>query len=297
MEENIDKQRFHLQKALEHDPLHIHVACAAALFDDPSLLLQTMEAARERAGDVWYYDSLGYIYGAMGDISKEKEAVEQALRLHPDHPDVLHHAAKVLVKEGKSREAAAILERLIEQDVRNEDLYETYVQAFSYTMRGIGKLRERLRKWKLDNQKKSIVYMHAASALSSSMLDIARGEADGSFAKRLWTKAKAWTKEIVVVSVVLDLYETALRLDRGNMEAYERLARFYETVELTDDAIKTLRKALTYEWDAGVARELAVLLAHSENSKLQKSRRVDRPSPRRTAERPDYAGVKVVSAS
>ncbi|EID44192.1 bacteriocin-processing peptidase family protein [Parageobacillus thermoglucosidasius] len=270
MEENIDKQRFHLQKALEHDPLHIHVAYAAALFDDPSLLLQTMEAARERAGDVWYYDSLGYIYGAMGDISKEKEAVEQALRLHPDHPDVLHHAAKVFVKEGKSREAAAILERLIEQDVRNEDLYETYVQAFSYTMRGIGKLRERLRKWKLDNQKKSIVYMHAASALSSSMLDIARGEADDSFAKRLWTKAKAWTKEIVVVSAVLDLYETALRLDRSNMEAYERLARFYETVELTDDAIKTLRKALTYEWDAGVARELAVLLAHSENSKLQK---------------------------
>jgi tetratricopeptide (TPR) repeat protein len=270
MEENIDKQRFHLQKALEHDPLHVHVEHAVALFDDPSLLLQTMESVRERAGDVWYYDSLGYVYGAMGDVSKEKEAVKQALRLHPDHPDVLHHDAKVLVKEGKPREAIAILERLIEQDVRNEALYETYVQAFSYTMRGIGKLRERLRKWKLDNQKKSIVYMHTASALSPYMIDITWAEEDGSFAKRLWTKAKAWTKEMVVVSAVLDLYETALRLDRGNIEAYERLAQFYEAAELTDDAIKTLRKALTYEWNAGVARELAMLLAHSESSKLQK---------------------------
>ncbi|BDG47477.1 bacteriocin-processing peptidase family protein [Parageobacillus sp. KH3-4] len=270
MEENIDKQRFHLQKALEHDPLHVHVEHAVALFDDPSLLLQTMESVRERAGDVWYYDSLGYVYGAMGDVSKEKEAVKQALRLHPDHPDVLHHDAKVLVKEGKPREAIAILERLIEQDVRNEALYETYVQAFSYTMRGIGKLRERLRKWKLDNQKKSIVYMHTASALSPYMIDITWAEEDGSFAKRLWTKAKAWTKEMVVVSAVLDLYETALRLDSGNIEAYERLAQFYEAAELTDDAIKTLRKALTYEWNAGVARELAMLLAHSESSKLQK---------------------------
>ncbi|OAT74008.1 bacteriocin-processing peptidase family protein [Parageobacillus thermoglucosidasius] len=270
MEENIDKQRFHLQKALEHDPLHVHVEHAVALFDDPSLLLQTMESVRERAGDVWYYDSLGYVYGAMGDVSKEKEAVKQALRLHPDHPDVLHHDAKVLVKEGKPREAIAILERLIEQDVRNEALYETYVQAFSYTMRGIGKLRERLRKWKLDNQKKSIVYMHTASALSPYMIDITWAEEDGSFAKRLWTKAKAWTKEMVVVSAVLDLYETALHLDRGNIEAYERLAQFYEAAELTDDAIKTLRKALTYEWNAGVARELAMLLAHSESSKLQK---------------------------
>jgi tetratricopeptide (TPR) repeat protein len=270
MEENMDKQRFHLQKALVHEPLHIHVERAVALFDDPSLLLQTLEAARERAGDVWYYDSLGYVYGAMGDVAKEKEVVEQALRLHPDHPDVLHHYAKVLVKEGKSREAIVILERLIEQDVRNESLYETYVQAFSYTMRGIGKLRERLGKWKLDDQKKSIIYMHVASALSPYMMDITWAEAEDSFAKRLWTKAKAWTKEIVAVSAVLDLYETALRLDRGNMEAYERLAEFYEAAELTDDAIKTLRKALTYKWNADVARELVLLLIHSESSKRQK---------------------------
>jgi predicted Zn-dependent protease len=54
------------------------------------------------------------------------------------------------------------------------------------------------------------------------------------------------------------------------MEAYERLAEFYKAAELTDDAIKTLRKALTYEWNADVARELVMLLIHSESSKRQK---------------------------
>ena len=270
IEENIDKQRFHLQKAFECDPLQVHVENVVWLFDDPATLVDTIEAVRKQAGDIWYYNSLGYVYGAMGDGAKEKEVVEHALHLHPDHPEVLHHYAKVLVKEGKLREAIAILERLIEQDVRNEALYETYIQIFSYTIRGIGKLRERLGKWKLDNQKKSIVYMHAASALSPYMMDITWAGTDDSFAKRLWTKAKAWTKEMAVVSAVLDLYETAIRLDRSNIEAYERLAEFYKAAELMDDAIKTLRKALTYEWNASVARELAMLLAHSESSKLQK---------------------------
>ncbi|EZP77409.1 hypothetical protein H839_07229 [Parageobacillus genomosp. 1] len=270
LEENIDKQRFHLQKAFECDPLQVHVENAVWLFDDPATLVDTIEAVRTQAGDIWYYNSLGYVYGAMGDGAKEKEAVEHALRLHPDHPEVLHHYAKVLVKEGKLREAIAILERLIEQDVRNEALYETYIQAFSYTMRGIGKLRERLRRWKLENSKKSVVCMYAASALSSYMMNMQRIGGEGFLPKRLWTKTKAWTKQVIFAAAVLDLYETAIRLDRSNIEAYERLAGFYEASELTDDAIKTLRKALTYEWNGDVARELVMLLIHSENSKRQK---------------------------
>ncbi|KYD30277.1 tetratricopeptide repeat protein [Parageobacillus toebii] len=63
----------------------------------------------------------------LGELNKEKEAVEQALRIDSDHAELLHHYAKVLIKEGKANEAAVIIERLIEQDIRNEALYETYI--------------------------------------------------------------------------------------------------------------------------------------------------------------------------
>ncbi|MED4990335.1 tetratricopeptide repeat protein [Geobacillus sp. NFOSA3] len=270
IEENADKQRFHLKKALEHDPLHVHVENAVRLFDNPTSLIETIEAARAQAGDIWYYDSLGYVYGMLGELNKEKEAVEQALRIDSDHAELLHHYAKVLIKEGKINEAIAIIERLIEQDVRNEELYDTYIQAFLHTIKGLVQISERLRKWKLENNDKSLVYMYVASSLSSYVMSAQRQEEEGSLAKRIWTRAKAWTKQFFSAASVIDLYETAIRLDRGNMEAYERLAEFYEAGELFDDAMKTLRKALKYEWNAEVARKLVMLLVNADSSKLRK---------------------------
>jgi tetratricopeptide (TPR) repeat protein len=126
-----------------------------------------------------------------------------------------------------------------------------------------------LRKWKLENSDKSLVYMYVASSLSPYVMNAQRQEEESSLVKRIWGRAIAWTKQFISIAAVIDLYETAIRLDRGNMEAYVRLAQFYEAGELFDDAMKTLRKALKYEWNAEAARQLVMLLVNADNSKLR----------------------------
>jgi len=268
MEGNEEQQHAHLLEAVRLAPLRADIESLAALLE-PSALLQALADARRLAGDVWYYDSLGYVYGALGREDQEKMAVEKALALEPDHREALRHYANVLHQEGRTKEAIELFERLMMHHPDDESLYSAYVALFPKTMRGLGKLRHRLERLTIDRQEKSVVYRNAAAAL----LPYLEGERNKNEAgARWWTKAKQWVGRVSVLSIAMDLYEEAIHLDRGHHEAYGQLARLYAAAELEGDAVKMWRKALANVWDPSLAREFVeYLLAADDVRKRQEA--------------------------
>ncbi|NNU84662.1 bacteriocin-processing peptidase family protein [Geobacillus sp. BMUD] len=269
-EGNEERQHAHLLQAVRLAPLRVDIEQLAAIIE-PSALLQALADARPHAGEAWYYDSLGYVYEALGRRDQEKTAVEKALALAPDDREVLRHWARVLGRQGRTKEAVKLLEQLIARHPDDESLYPAYVALFPKTMRGLGKLRHRLERLKTSREAKSVIYRNAAASLLP-YLEEERNENDEPV--RWWTKAKEWMGRFSLFSIVIDLYEEAIRLNPSHAEAYGQLARLYAAIELEDDAVKTWRKALARVWDPSLAREFVEhLLKADEEKKRQEAKR------------------------
>ncbi|AGT32143.1 hypothetical protein M493_09405 [Geobacillus genomosp. 3] len=289
-EGNEERQRAHLLQAVRLAPLRANIEQLAAIID-PQALLQALADARPHAGDAWYYDSIGYVYGALGRRDQEKAAVEKALALAPDHHEVLRHLAMVLMREGRQKEAVKLLEQLMMRHPDDESLYSAYVALFPKTMRGLGKLRHRLERLKTSREAKGVMYRNAAAALLP-YLEEEQNENDEPV--RWWTKAKRWIGTVTLFSIVTDLYEDAIRLNRRHVEVYGQLARFYAAIELEDDAINTWRKALARVWDSSLAREFVehLLKADDEKKRQEAKRWLDRL----VADDPDDVELRVLQA-
>ncbi|QOR82871.1 tetratricopeptide repeat protein [Geobacillus stearothermophilus] len=289
-EGNEERQHAHLLQAVRLAPKRIDMEQLAAIAE-PSALLRALADARPHAGEAWYYDSLGYVYGALGRRDQEKAAVERALALDPDHPEVLRHWAMVLIAEGSQKEAANLLEQLMVRHPDDESLYPLYVALFPKTMRGLGKLRHRLERLKASREAKSVMYRNTASALFPYF-----GEEQGEHDEpvRWWTKAKEWVGTVVLFSIVTDFCDEAIRLNRSDAEAYRRLARLYAALELDSDAVKTWRKALARVWDPSLAQEFVeYLLAADEERKREEAKRW---LERLLADDPDDVDLRVLQA-
>ncbi|KAF0995183.1 bacteriocin-processing peptidase family protein [Geobacillus sp. TFV-3] len=289
-EGNEERQHAHLLEAVRLAPMRVDMEQLAAIAE-PSAFLRALADVRPHAGEAWYYDSLGYVYGALGRRDQEKAAVEKALALAPDHHEVLRHWAMVLMGEGRQKEAANLLEQLMVRHPDDELLYPLYVALFPKTMRGLGKLRHRLERLRASREEKSVIYRNAAAALLP-YLGEEQNESDGPV--RWWTKAKEWVGRFSLFSIVIDLYEEAIRLDRGNAEAYGQLARLYVALELDSDAVRTWRKALARVWDPSLAQEFVeYLLTDDEERKREEAKRW---LERLLAERPDDVELRVLQA-
>ncbi|MGZ0085803.1 tetratricopeptide repeat protein [Caldibacillus thermoamylovorans] len=286
-----DEERAHLLQAVRLAPLRADIESMAALIE-PSALLSALADARRQAGEAWYYDNLGYVYGALGQNEREKEAVEKALSLAPHDHEVLHHYAKVMIKEGKAKEAMEMLESLIVEQPGDESLYVTYLALFPKHGRGLAQLRRRLERLQTDRQRKRAIYVRAAATLLPYWEE--ELERMDEMPGRWWTKMKAWVGKFSLFSAIVDLYEEAISLDRENPEVYAELARFYAAVELEDDAAKMWRKALARGEEPELAREFVkhLLAADDANQRQEAQTWLDRLR----ADDPDDVELRVLQA-
>ncbi|OQP07078.1 hypothetical protein B1690_03955 [Geobacillus sp. 46C-IIa] len=286
-----EQQCAHLLQAVRLAPLRADIESMAALIE-PSALFSALADARRQAGEAWYYDNLGYVYGALGQNEREKEAVEKALSLAPHDSEALHHYAKVMVREGKAKEAIEMLEQLMAEYPGDESLYATYIAMFPKSGRGLARLRRRLERLQADRQRKSAIYVRAAAALLPHWEEELQrmDEMPG----RWWTKMKAWAGKFSLFSAIIDLYEEALGLDRENAEAYAELARFYAAVELEDDAAKMWRKALASGWEPELAREFVKHLLAADDAKQRQEAQTW--LDRLLADDPDDVELRVLQA-
>jgi len=286
-----ERQHAHLLEAIRLAPLRADIESMAALIK-PSALLSALADARRLAGDIWYYDSLGYVYGVLGQSSREKEAVEKALSLAPHHSEALHHYAKLMIREGREKEAMEMLEQLMVEYPGDESLYVTYIAMFSKNGRGLARLRRRLERLQTDRKRKSMIYVHTAAALLPHWEE-ERNRTD-EMPERWWAKMKAWAGKFSLFSAVIDLYEEALGFDRENAEAYAELARFYAAVELEDDAAKMWRKALENSGEPALAREFVKHLVMADDAKQRQEAQTW--LDRLLADDPDDVELRVLQA-
>ena len=89
-------------QAMKEEPLHINMEYLAQLSVKVELqeeLLAELERLAGEVPEIWRLDAIAYVYGAMNEIDKEKEQIEQAIQLDGEHTEVLYHYANVLVKK------------------------------------------------------------------------------------------------------------------------------------------------------------------------------------------------------
>ena len=101
-EENHSKEQSHMVQAMKEEPLHINMEYLAQLSVKVELqeeLLAELERLAGEVPEIWRLDAIAYVYGAMNEIDKEKEQIEQAIQLDGEHTEVLYHYANVLVKK------------------------------------------------------------------------------------------------------------------------------------------------------------------------------------------------------
>lgn len=63
-----------------------------------------------------FYDTLGWIYRARGELEMARKSLETATRLTPPQADAFYHLGVVLQEQGKTKEARAALTRALQID-------------------------------------------------------------------------------------------------------------------------------------------------------------------------------------
>ncbi|WP_028400257.1 tetratricopeptide repeat protein [Ectobacillus panaciterrae] len=268
VEKDVKQEQYHMLRAAKQEPLTINIEYLASLSTEPSLhqeFVSMLTEMRGRTPENWRLDSLAYAYGAAGDVQKEQQLVMDALQIDPEHPEVLYHYANMLLKQ-RDKQALKIATELLQENVHNESIYPLYINTLKQ-QKTLLYVSDSLHKLKIAKEEKSYAFMYAASAMESLLAEQNEQEKEtGSRLKRTFKRLTGFTKQLFSIGTVIDLYETAMKLDPENSTAAQRFAQFYEHANLIDDAIKTLRKSLNTEWNHETAYQLAsLLLNHSDN--------------------------------
>ncbi|TYR80006.1 tetratricopeptide repeat protein [Priestia megaterium] len=268
IEENSSEERYYLLQWLLYEPMEVNIEHMASLCEteeDFEALLHVLKKVEEDVLPLWLYDSLAYVYGSKGNFEKEQFYIEKALEVDGEYEAVQHHYAKWLIRHEQYKKAVSIMTALIQHNVEDTDLYQTLMQSFN-NVKELLTLPTLLKKMRMEQKERSILYMNAASALEQHMNSMEEGEAAGSFLKRTFLKFKERTKTITLLGLLIELYETAVKLDDENTDAVHYFATFYEEKGMIDEAVEVLQKSLQIKWDFDVAYHLANLLLKVEDN-------------------------------
>jgi len=265
-EENRSKEQSHMVQAMKEEPLHINMEYLAQLSVEVGLqeeLLTELEQLAEEVPEIWRLDAIAYVYGAMNEIDKEKEQIEQAIQLDGEHTEVLYHYANVLVKK-RDAKAMEVAMKVMQQDIGNERIFDVYVKAVEQHKK-LSSIRDFLHTLQVKKAEKSAAFMNAAAAVTECWIVRQQNEQPKkSIFTRAFYRMKNRAKEISMITTIIDLYEISLKLNPKNSMAAQRFALFYENAAMNKEAIEVLQTAIEHKWDYEVAKQLVNLFIECE---------------------------------
>lgn len=251
------QERFHIRKAFALNPYAINMEYYTSLLKENELveLQEELGSLFNDRNASFVYDSLGYVFGAMGEYVQEEEAVLKALALEPDETPLLVHQIKILNRKKKYAEAKKAILPLICKDTEDRNLYELLIEIHvnAGSMLTLEKVINRLN---LSTQEKSKVSMFTAATFDKVLMARRENE-EYDLSERNWfKKLKNFGKASVDFGVLISLYENALKHDRKNVTAVFWLADIYLQLDMKTDAIKSYEKFLKHHWEVDVAYQL-----------------------------------------
>lgn len=262
-EENKAEELHYLMEAFCLNPYCISVEAAIGLMDELSMLedflqrFRELELGKKKYDRAFLYDSMAYIYGKLGDIKEEWAYLNKALEYSPELPQLLHHQAKLFLKKGDLKRAKQKCLPVIQEDFHTREWYETLIEIYSKS-KSIAKLEDDLKKLKLTDNEKSIVFMNSAAAYEKMVVNLVEESAIQQ-RKNLFKRLTGFTKLSYHMGLLTSFYETALKLDPENSLAAAWFSDFYLRIYLPDDSIKVLEQGLESHWDTDLAYKLATL--------------------------------------
>ncbi|KPB03086.1 tetratricopeptide repeat protein [Bacillus sp. CHD6a] len=251
------QELFHIRKAFALNPYAVNIEYLASLLKENELLdlKEKLGSLLNEKNASFVYDSLGYVYGALGDYGAEEEYVSKALALEPEEIPLLMHRIQIILRKKKFAEAKKAILPLLCKDIENRNLYELFVEIHvrAGSMLTLEKVVNRL---KLSDHEKSKVSMYTAVAFDKVLI-ARRDNEEYDLSERNWfKKLKNFGKASMDFGVLISLYENALKLDRENVTAVFWMADVYLQLDMKTDAIKSYEKFLKYHWESDVAYQL-----------------------------------------
>ncbi len=266
------QELYHIRKAFGLNPYAVNIEYLASLLVENDLmeLKEELENLYNERNGSFIYDSLGYVYGKLGDHGKEEELVIKALAIEPEETPLLMHHIKIMLNKKKYAEAKKAILPLICKEIEDRSLYDLFVEIHvkAGSMLTIEKVVNKL---KLSDYQTSKVSMYTAAAYDKVLLE-RREKEEYDLSERNWfKKLKKFGKASVDFGVLISLYENALKYDRENVTAVFWLADVYLQIDMKTDAIKTYEKSLKYHWDPDVAYQLtSTILEYLEEEAPEK---------------------------
>ncbi|MDM5188433.1 tetratricopeptide repeat protein [Bacillus sp. DX4.1] len=298
MEENMSKEQYHMLQAMKQDPLGVDMEHLAQLSVENQLhkeLLSELLKLTGRVAEMWRLDALAYVYGAAGDSEKEQELVEEALQMDKEHPEVIFHYAKVLAKQ-RNPKAISLVTSVMKRDIHNERAFELYVQVMEQ-QRKLPQIRDALHLLPITKKERSFTFMYTATAIANRLAEKQQNEQPKkSIFTRAFYRMKNRAKEIYSLTMVIDLFETSLKLNAKNSLAAQRLAEFYENGNMIAEAIEVLQTALENVWDFDAAQQFATLLLNHGDGNEDMIRDALRLTKQMLQEQPHHYDVLVLQS-
>jgi tetratricopeptide (TPR) repeat protein len=265
--EDQQKEAEYLIQLLDFAPLNVNIEYLVSILeeDEKRILLNKLQILPKKINKIWRLDAEAYVYGSLGKINLEQERVNKALKIDPNFSELLHHQAKIFIKEKKWSKVREILLLLLNKDPENEDLYRT-LTTYSAEANKWSRLPIFLTKLAGNRKTRSTWFLLDAEAVKQFIIEMNwDDEEQGNVFGRFVRKLKNRTKQINLFGTAIELYEMAIKLDKSNLSAVSQFAGFYEQFELIDDSIKILQKALKNNWDKHLAYQLAMNYMKKEN--------------------------------
>ncbi|MCM3729857.1 tetratricopeptide repeat protein [Neobacillus cucumis] len=268
------KELHYLMEAFRINPYCIPVETAVELMEEPSMLqdflqrFRELELGKKKYDRAFLYDSMAYIYGKLGDIKEEEAYLTKALELSPELPQLLHHRVQLLLKRRDLKTAKQECLLVIQEDFNTVEWYETLIDIYSET-KSLTKLEADLKKLKLTDKEKSIVFMNSATAYEKVVDNLVNESTDGE-RKGLFKRLTGFTKLSYHMGVVISFYETAMKLDPENRFATACFSDFYLKASSPDEAIKVLEQSLKSQWDTELAYKLVTLYVNESAEMSEK---------------------------
>lgn len=257
--EDREAEKEYLMSAFKLDPYCISAEAVLGVLESE----QEVEAFKAllmsvKVEKAFLYDTLAHIHGKLGNLKEEEENLIKAFELAPSQFQILHHQVKLWIKQGKTKQAKSQLHTLLMENKENKILYDTWIELMLST-KSMHKIETEIKKMKLSNEEKSVVFMNAAAAYERQMQSI-RDACEEMEEQKGWLKRFTnFSKMSLKFGMVIGLYEEAMKHDRENVTAVMWYVDFHLEAGLAEDAIKILEQWLRYQWEPDVASRLAVL--------------------------------------
>jgi len=261
---NYEEEVRYLLCLIEIAPVSVNIEYLVSILDEEKLkkLLTMIQTLPKSVNKIWRLDAQAYVYGALGEQQLEQEKVNAALRLNPEFSEILHHQAKIFIKNKKWKKARSILTLLLNKDSENVELYRTLI-SYGVEAKKLSRLPSFLTKLGGNEKVRSRRFLLATEAAKQFTMDMNwNDEEEGNVFGRFVTRLKNRTQQINLFGSIIGLYEMSIKLDENNISAVSYFARFYEEFELSEEAIKILQKALKKQYDERLAYQLGMNYLH-----------------------------------